>query len=284
MTTQSHDVAIVTDSTCDIPDELLRKYQITVVPLYVIWGDEQLRDGVDIDEETFFARLPDDPVPPQTSQPTPGDFMRAIEKLDAREVLVITLSKALSGTHESACQAREELDVPVRVVDSFSLSMGLGWQVLAAARAREEGADVEGMVAAAQRVRQDTSLLLTVDTLEYLHRGGRIGAAAKLLGSVVQLKPLLTINHDNGILEPVEKIRTRRRALRRIVEGTFERVDPAKPTHAAVIHGAASSDARMLLHEVLQRCERVETVVSALTPVLGVHGGPGTVGIAAYND
>jgi DegV family protein with EDD domain len=283
MTNQSHDIALVTDSTCDIPDELLDKYQITTVPLYVIWGDEQLRDGVDIDQETFFTRLPDDPIHPKTSQPTPGDFARTIEKLDAREVLVITLSKALSGTHESACQARDELDVPVRVVDSYSLSMGLGWQVLAAARAREQGADIQGMIAAAERVRAETSLLLTVDTLEYLHRGGRIGAAAKLLGSVIQLKPLLTIDHSDGTLQPVEKVRTRKRALQRIVEGTFERIDPTQPTHAGILHGAAPEDARKLMHQVMERCERAEPIVAAITPVLGVHGGPGTVGIAAYN-
>lgn len=284
MTNQSHDVAIVTDSTCDIPDKLLRQYRITTIPLYVLWGDEQLRDGVDIDQEGFFARLRDDPIHPKTSQPTPGDFVRALQELKAREILIITLSEALSGTYESAVKAREELDVPIRVVNSRSLSMGLGWQVVAAARAREQGADVEGMVAAAEWVRENTSLLLTVDTLEYLHRGGRIGGAAKLLASVVQLKPLLGINHTTGTLEAVEKIRTRRRALQRVVEGTFERVDPAKPTHAAVIHGAAPEDAGMLLDEVLKRCEQAETVLSAVTPVLGVHGGPGVVGIAAYNE
>ena len=278
-----HDVAIVTDSTCDIPAELVEQYRLTVVPLYVLWGDEELVDGVDIDVDTFFARLPDDPIHPQTSQPTPGDFVRAIQKLDAREVLIITLTKALSGTHESAVQAREEVDVPVHVFDSRSLSMGLGWQVLAAARAREEGADVAGMIAAAEYVRENTSLLLTVDTLEYLHRGGRIGSAAKLLGSVVQLKPLLSVNHESGTLEAVGKVRTRKRALLRIVEGTFERIDPNKPTRAAVIHGAAPEDSQELLQALRRRCPTVEPLVSTVTPVLGVHGGPGTVGIAAYN-
>jgi DegV family protein with EDD domain len=249
----------------------------------VLWGDEQLVDGVDIDEESFFARLPDDPIHPKTSQPTPGDFVRALEPLDAQEILIITLSKALSGTHESACQARAEIDVPVHVVDSRSLSMGLGWQVLAAARAREEGADVEGMVAAAQRVRQRTSLLLTVDTLEYLHRGGRIGGAAKLLGSLVQLKPLLTVDQETGTLDALEKVRTRKRALSRMVEGTFSRVDPTRQAHIAVMHGAAPDDAQHLLHEVEERCQQAEILTSAITPVLGVHGGPGTVGIAAYN-
>ena len=283
MTDSTYDVAIVTDSTCDIPDALIEQYDLTIVPLYILWGDEQLIDGVEIDQDAFFDRLPDDPVHPKTSQPTPTDFVHAIEGLEAQEVVIITISQALSGTYESACQAREELDVPVHVVDSYSLSMGLGWQVLAAARAREKGADVEGMIAALERARQGMHLLLTVDTLEYLHRGGRIGGAAKLLGSLVQLKPLLGINHETGTLEAVEKIRTRKRALQRLVEEVFERVDPHELTHAAVVHGAAPEDARLLLHEIIERCRQVEPVVSSITPVLGVHGGPGLVGIAAYN-
>jgi DegV family protein with EDD domain len=284
MTNRGQNIAIVTDSTCDLPVELVEKHHLTIVPLYVLWGDEQLIDGVDIDPETFFARLPEDPIHPQTSQPTPGDFVRAIEGLEAREVFIITLSKALSGTYESACQAREEVDVPVHVVDSYSLSLGLGWQVLAAARARDKGADIEGMIAAAQHVRERTSLLLTVDTLEYLHRGGRIGGAAKLLGSMVQLKPLLEIDHTTGMIDAVEKIRTRKRAMRRLMDETFQRLDPCRPTHAGVLHGAAPADARLLLHQILDRCECVEPLVAAITPVLGVHGGPGVVGIAAYND
>ncbi|MFW6115992.1 MAG: DegV family protein [Chloroflexota bacterium] len=284
MTTPRERIAIVTDNTCDIPAPLVEQYRLTVVPLYVIWGDEELRDGVDIDQETFYGRLTQDPIHPQTSQPTPGDFVRAIEGLDAQGVLVITLTKALSGTYESACQARQELNVPIHVVDSYSLSMGLGWQVLAAARAREAGADVAGMVTAAEAVREKLSLLLTVDTLEYLHRGGRIGGAAKLVGSLVQLKPLLEIDHKSGVIEAVEKIRTRKRALRCLVEETFRRVDPERPAKVAVMHGAARDDAEMLCREAQDRCREAEIVKSTITPVLGVHGGPGVVGIAAYNE
>ncbi|MGD2105085.1 MAG: DegV family protein [Anaerolineae bacterium] len=283
MTNKVHDVAIVTDSTSDIPAELVQKHNLTVVPLYVIWGDDQLRDGVDIDQPTFYARLPRDPIHPQTSQPTPADFVQAIERLEAQQVLIVTVSKALSGTYESACQARELLEVPVHVVDSYSLSLGLGWQVVEAARARDEGAGIEEMIATVERVREKMSLLLTVDTLEYLHRGGRIGGAAKLLGSIVQLKPLLCVNHSTGTLEAVEKTRTRKRALRRLVDETLQRVDPRKPLHAAVIHGAAPEDAKVLLNELLNRCDQIEVLQGAITPVLGVHGGPGVVGIAAYN-
>jgi len=279
-----YDIAIVTDSTCDIPAELIQRYDLTVVPLYVLWGDEELQDGVDIDQKSFFERLPQDPIHPQTSQPTPGDFVRAMEGLDAQEVLVITLSKALSGTYESAIQARQQLDVPVRVVDSYSMSMGLGWQVLAAAEVREEGGDIEAMIAAAERVRERLSLLLTVDTLEYLHRGGRIGGAAKLVGSLVKLKPLLEIDHESGSIDAVEKIRTRKRSLQQLLDETFRRIDPERPTKAAVMHGAAPDAAEWLRAEVESRCAEVEIIQRPITPVLGVHGGPGVVGIAAYSE
>jgi DegV family protein with EDD domain len=277
-------VAIMTDTTSDIPPELIQEYQIIVVPLYVVWGDEELLDGQDIDNPTFYARLPQDPIHPQTSQPTPADFVRAIERADADEVLIITLTSALSGTHDSALQAREMVDVPVHIFDSSSLSMGLGWQVLAAARERERGGSVDDMIAAAERVRDRLSLLLTVDTLEYLHRGGRIGGAAKLLGSVVQIKPVLEVDHSTGVLELAGKVRTRRRALQEIVDETFRRLDGSEPTRAAVLHGAAPEDARMLGEKVRERCDPRELIMTQITPVLGVHGGPGVVGIAAYNE
>jgi DegV family protein with EDD domain len=277
-------VAIMTDSTCDIPADLIEEYRIKIVPLYVVWGDEELLDGRDIDNAGFYARLPQDPIHPKTSQPTPADFLHAIEELDADEVVVIALSAALSGTCDSALQAKESLDVPVHVFDSRSLSMGLGWQVLAAAREREQGGSVDDIIAAAERVRDRLRLLLTVDTLEYLHRGGRIGSAAKLLGSVVQLKPVLEVNHDTGVLEVVSKIRTRKKALREIIEETFRHLDTTESMRAAVLHGAAPGDAETLAEAIRERSDPQELVMAQITPVLGVHGGPGVVGVAVYNE
>jgi DegV family protein with EDD domain len=274
----------MTDSTCDIPPDLLEEHHISVVPLYVLWGDEELLDGKDIDNAGFYARLPRDPIHPKTSQPTPADFVHAIEKLDADEVVVIALSAALSGTCDSALQARESLDIPVHVFDSRSLSMGLGWQVLAAVRERDQGGSVEDILAAAERVRERLSVLLTVDTLEYLHRGGRIGGAAKLLGSVVQIKPVLEVDHNTGVLEVAGKVRTRKRALQEIVDETFRRLDGTVPMRIGILHGAAPEDARLLIEKVKERSDPLELVMTQITPVLGVHGGPGVVGIAAYNE
>jgi DegV family protein with EDD domain len=284
MNGQTGRTAIITDSTCDIPRELVERHEIIVVPLYVLWGEDQLLDGQEINSQAFYARLLQDPVHPTTSQPTPADFVQAIEQAGAEEVLIITISEALSGTWDSAHQAGTMVDVPVHVVNSFSLSMGLGWQVLAAARVRAEGGGTEAMIAEAQSVRGHTSFLLTVDTLEYLHRGGRIGGAAKLLGSLIQLKPLLGINHTTGSLEAVERIRTRKKALDRLVEETLGRIDLRKPVHVAVVHAAAEEDARRLQQAIERQCEVAEMVLSEITPVLGVHGGPGLVGICAHND
>ncbi len=276
--------AILTDSTCDIPPVLLEQYHITVVPLCVIWGHEELRDGVDIDTPTFYARLARDPLHPQTSQPTPTNFAEAVRRTDAEEALIITLTSALSGTYEAALQAQAMLDRPVHVVDSRSLSMGLGWQILAAVRERERGGSLAAMIAAAERVRDGSSLLLTLDTLEYLHRGGRIGTAAKLLASAVQLKPVLEVDHASGALQVVGKIRTRRKALTKLVEETFARLDQTRPMRVAVLHGGAVEDAQALAEAVKRQIQPLELILSQITPALGVHGGPGAVGICAYND
>ncbi|MGD2164163.1 MAG: DegV family protein [Anaerolineae bacterium] len=276
-------VAILTDSGCDIPPDLVEKHQIVVVPLYVIWGDEDLRDGQDIDNPTFYDRLTRDPIHPQTSQPAPSDFARALAQSRADQALIITLTGALSGTYDAALQAANMVDMPVHVVDSRSLSMGLGAQVLAAAREREAGGSLQTMIAAAEKVRDSLSLVLTLETLEYLHRGGRIGTAAKVLASAVRLKPLLEVDHSTGLLEVVGRIRTRRKALARIVDELFTRVDETKPLRAAVLHAAAAEEALALAKEIRRRAQPLELIVAQITPALGVHGGPGAVGACAYN-
>jgi DegV family protein with EDD domain len=280
----NHRIAIITDSTSDLPPDLAEQYAIQIVPLYVLWGDEQLLDGVDISNDEFYKRLPADPNQPTTSQPTPADFVRAIEGLDAEEVAIFTLARRLSATYESASMAGEMVDVPVHVVNSNSISMGLGWQVLAAARAREQGGDVAAMLAEAERVRRGLSVLFVVDTLDYLHRGGRIGGAARLLGSALQLKPLLEVNAEVGVVDSVERIRTRQRSLRRLVEATFERLDPDKPLRISILSGGAPEETKALFDEMQQTYKPVEITIAKVSPVIGTHAGPGLVGLGGYND
>ena len=195
----THKIALLTDSTCDIPRELLDKYDIQVIPLTIIWGEEQFRDGVDLTAEDFYKRLEEDPTIPTTSQPTPQQMVQAYDAAKskgAEQILIITISKAMSGTHESAKAAAELVDLPVTVLDSKANSMSLGWQVLAAARAREQGGDLQAMVSAADKARSTMVYIITLDTLEYLHKGGRIGGASHFIGNLLNLKPQISVDHS----------------------------------------------------------------------------------------
>jgi len=283
MSASTHRIALITDSTADIPPEWANRYGIIVVPLYVIWGDATYRDGIDIAKAEFYERIGQDSVHPKTSQPTPTDFSRVIAECGADEALIITISGSLSGTLNSAVQAREMANIPVHIEDSRSVSMGLGWQVLAAARAREAGGGVAEMRAAARAAREKQRTFFTVDTLEYLHRGGRIGGAAAFLGTLLQLKPVLAVDVTTGRVEAAERSRTRRRALKRVVELAFEGIDASAPVRVAVMHAAAAKDAALLLEELLALHALSEHLVCEMTPVLGVHGGPGLVGMCIVN-
>jgi DegV family protein with EDD domain len=281
-------IAIVTDSTCDIPPQLVEELGIIVVPQHLIWGMTELRDGVDIDRPTFYARLRTDPAHPRSACPRSAVFVRAIRELGegATKAVVVTISSQLSDTAKSAYGARDQLllDIPLHVVDSLSCSMGLGWQVLAAARARDQGADVKTILAEIRRVREQMSLFLTIDTLDYLRKSGRIGGMSRFMWSTFQRKPLLVVDTATGRIEQRELVRTRERALHRLVEITFERVDPARPLHVAVLHGAALDEARAIHDEIEARYHPVELLFGQVTPILGIHTGPGVVSLCAYND
>lgn len=196
---------------------------------------------------------------------------------------MIVLSKSLSGTYDSVMGAMDLVDKPIHLIDSRSVSMGLGWQVLAAARTLEAGGDVEAVLEATDRVRRNLSVLFAVDTLEYLYRGGRIGGASRFLGTALGLKPLLEITTDTGVVDAVERIRTRRKAHQRLLDLTAERLDTTKPLHMSVMHASAPEDAQALRERMQERFNPVEITVGGISPVLGVHGGPGLVGIGGYN-
>jgi DegV family protein with EDD domain len=276
-------VAIVTDSTADLPADLAAQRDITIIPLYLIWGDQQLKAGIDITNDEFYERLPHDPRHPSSSQPTPADFLSLYRELDADHTLVVAVSDRLSGTYASATAAQAMYDKPVTVINTRAVSMGLGWQALAAADVRDRGGSVDEMVAAAEAVRASSSILFCPATLEYLHRGGRIGAAAKLLGSALQLKPILMVDLELGIIDTFEKIRTRTKSLARLTEASWQRLDPAKTTRIAVIHGHCEEEARQVADMLRAHAEPAELVLAELGPVVGTHGGPGIIGIAGYS-
>lgn len=282
-------VALVTDSTCDLPRELARQLGIVIIPQILIWGTEERLDNVDITPDEFYSRLTVDPVHPKSSQPIPQTFTRLFEELRAsgsEAVVAVLLSDQLSGTLASAYQAAAALPgYPVHIVNSRIVSMGLGFQVLAAARARAARLGAEGMVAAAEAVRERIHLYLSVETLEYLHRGGRIGGAAKLIGTALQLKPMLMVDTRSGQVEPVERTRTRRKALERLYEVFTQRVDPGRPSRVAVMHGSAPEEAEAFAERVRADYNLVdEVIVTSTSPVIGVHTGPWAIGLSGYNE
>lgn len=274
-------VAIVTDSTSYIPKDILDQYPISVAPQVLIWGEQSYEDGVDISPSEFYTRLKGARVLPSTSQVTPKSFNKIFGQLLAEDyqVLALLISEKLSGTIASAVQALEmHPGAPIEIVDSYSTAMALGFQVLTVARAAKEGASLAECKALAENCRQHTGVIFAVDTLEFLHRGGRIGGASRFLGTALNIKPILEL--VDGRVEPVERVRTRQKSLERLLELAAERIGSRRPVRLATLHAQAPDEARMLLDMGLKRFNAVEQVFSEVSPVVGNHTGPGTVGVA----
>jgi DegV family protein with EDD domain len=273
-------VAIVTDSTADLPPELTRSRSIIVVPLTLNFEGKSLLDGVDIRPDEFYRRLPAATIHPTTSQPPPGRFAEAYASLltDHDSVVSIHISEKLSGTYASARQAADMTDpMRVRVVDSELVSMSLGLITLAAATLASSGADVETIEAKVIDMRPHIQTYFSVATLEFLRRGGRIGRASALLGSVLQVKPVLCIR--DGQVTPLERVRTFERALNRVVELTRE-VDRGHGVCVIVGHADAEADAERIARELDPIAETL--TIQPLGPVVGAHAGPGVVGVGCY--
>ncbi len=277
----ANEVAIVTDSTATIPQEYLERYPIQVAPQVLIWGEETLHDGVDIQPREFYQRLATASVMPTTSQVSPATLKEIFSQLAGQgyDILAILISAKLSGTISSAEQAKEMLpDVRIEIVDSNSAAMAMGFQVLQVAKIAVEGASIEECKALAERARDLTGVVPAVDTLEFLHRGGRIGGASRLLGTALNIKPILEL--QNGRIEPLERVRTRRKSLQRLVELVAERTGGRRPLRIATLHADAYDEAKKLLADASERLKADESIFSEVSPVVGAHVGPGTIGIA----
>jgi DegV family protein with EDD domain len=276
-------VAVITDSTAYIPDALLKTHHITVTPQVLIWGEETLYDGVDILPDEFYKRLKTAKIMPTTSQ-VPIVFMKdEFEKLfeSGYEVLGIFLSAKLSGTMQSAIQAREMLPKAANkivIVDSNSTAMAMGFQVLTAARAAQSGSSLAECQKLAEEARSHTGVYFVVDTLEFLRRGGRIGGAQALLGSALNIKPILELR--DGRIESVEKVRTKSKAIDRMIDLVAEKVAGQTPVRLATLHANAEAEARAALETVALRLQPIESVFASVSPAIGAHAGPGTIGLA----
>ena len=282
---QNHKIAVVTDSTAYIPKEALGELNIPVMPLWLLWGDERFRDGVDIDPPTFYRRLREAKVLPTTSQPSAGEFEQFFRQAGAGHdgIAAVLVSSKLSGTVASALMAQAELpELNVGIVDSLSISMSLGFIVLAAARAAAAGKPLDEVIAAAEEMRERVHLLFCVDTLEYLHRLGRIGGAKRLLGTALRIKPLLHL--EDGRVEPLTQVRTKRKAIAHMYEEVEKRLAGKRIAEAAVLDIDSPAEGDAVAEQVKARFGLSTVYRTAVSPVVGTHAGPGTVGIAFYAE
>lgn len=280
-------IAVATDSTAYLPPEVRERLRIPVIPLNLLWGEEVLKDGVDIYPTAFYQRLGSAKVMPTTSQPSAGEFVdffrQVAEQMKTDTVVGVFISSGLSGTVASAEAAKAMLsDLRVEVVDSRSTSMGQGFQAMAAAEAAQAGASLEEVLEAAHRVRYRLQVLFVVDTLEFLHRGGRIGGAQRFLGTALKIKPLLEL--EGGKIEALEQVRTKKKALDRLLEIALERRGAAPVPRVAVVHANALEEGRELLEKAQQVLDPEESYIAEVSPVIGTHTGPGTLGVAFYTQ
>jgi DegV family protein with EDD domain len=271
----------VTDSSCDLPDELAGLHRIEIVPLTIRFGDREFTDRVDLTHVEFWETLNESADLPETAAPSAGAFREKFQELaadGATGILVVCLSASLSGTSQAAAIAAEQTsDVPVRVVDSRNVSMAMGFQVLEAARAAARGEDLAGVESAALHARDRTNFVVALDTLEYLQRGGRIGPAQAFFGGLLQVKPLITM--EDGVVAPAGRVRTRSRAWSALVEeaaGLGSRL-----AEVAVVSGASpdTESFRDQLASVIPT-----HLVAQIGPVVGTHSGPGVLGFAYRLD
>jgi len=270
-------VRVVSDSACDLPPETCEALGIEIVPLTIRFGDEEYVDREELSTDEFWRKLETAPTLPETAAPSVGAFeetFRNLHDAGADGIVCVNLSAALSATMQSAQVAAKALDglCPIEIIDSASASMGIGILTLHAARRAAEGAGVETIAREVTERRSRQSLYATLDTLEYLKKGGRIGGAQALLGSMLSIKPIVTV--VNGAVEQAGKVRTRSKALNFILE----RVPDGSVESVCVLHSGAA-DIDEFLAQLRPKVPGAEIVVGRIGPVVGVHVGPGAMGI-----
>ena len=287
------EVAIVTDSTTSIPESLLHNLHIAWVPYYIHRGAEVLRDLVTIQREPFYSWMLTARELPQTASPGPGDYITKYQELyrqGVRQIVSIHMTSKGSGAYQAALAAKNMIqetipDLLVEVVDTLNTAMCHGWMAIESARDALAGKTVEDIVKRIKGMMPVTRMILTADTLQYLYLGGRIGKAKHLLGSLLNIKPL--IGMEDGVVVAIGQARSRNEAYRRIVDLVEKAVGQNAQIKVAVVHAAAIDEANKLKHLLLERMDKISTQVvecltAELSPALGVHSGPGTVGVCYY--
>jgi DegV family protein with EDD domain len=277
-------IAIVTDSAANIPQALVERHAIEVIPLWVQIEDRSYRDGIDIHPLEFFRRLREKVRRVGTSQPSLGEFLEFYRRVQERaeSIVSVHLAGRYSGILNAARAAAAELaPFPIEVVDSGTVAMAQGFAALVAARAAEAGASLVEVVQRVKAAIPRIDLIATVESLEWAVRGGRLAWAARLVDNLLRVKPLLRVRGNQ--VDLIGQARTRGKAVRRLLDVLAERVGDA-PLHVAVLYSGAIEEAQRVKEEIVSRFRCVEVYVEWITPVLGVHAGPGTLGLAFYAD
>jgi DegV family protein with EDD domain len=277
-------IAIVTDSVACVPTDLVEEYDIHVVPFHVLWDGDDFKDGVDLTPAEFYRLFGENKAYPTTSQPSLADFVRTYARLSetAEGIVSIHIPAELTGVVSVAkTAAREAASVPVVVIDTGLATIAQGFVVLEAARAAASGATLDEVVAVAESMLPRVHFYATLDDLKHLHRGGRIGEAATLLGSKLRINPILSL--ENGKVRVFAVVRTRRTAVEKMLDMMWQHVGE-RPLHASVFHGDALTEAERIAEEIHGRFNCVEFYITEFTPVMGAHTGPGVLGLAFYAE
>ncbi len=274
-------IKIVTDSTAYLPEEVMQRYGIHVIPLNVLFGESTYKEGRDISYVQFYSMLAQAAELPTTSQPSMGEFYELYSNLvrDGSEIISIHISSKISGTVDSALMACKELpEAKISVVDSLSTAIGLELMVIAAAEAVAAGRSRAEVVSMVERMAKEMRLFFVVDTLEYLQKGGRIGGAAALLGSLLSMKPILCLK--DGRVEALGKVRTKRKAVKRILDLMVDEWGSETPVRVAVAHALAPDEGQELMEQAKSCLNCTACYLAQIGPVIGTHTGPGALGLA----
>ena len=280
-------VAVLTDSCASIPDDLIEQLNIEVVSYYIHRGKEIIRDLVDMTREEFFGWMPTAKELPKSATPGPGDYLTAFRRLAerAREIVTVCMTSVGSGAYQAATVAKEiassELpDLRIEVIDTLQVAVCHGWSAIEAARAALAGASLEKVAKTAREVARKSTMIQTADTLRYLYMGGRIGRATHMVGTLLNIKPL--IGMEEGVITPLGQARSRRQAYRKMVDIMADKVGLGARIKIGYVHAIALEEVEKLRRIVEPKFDCQESHVTELSMALGVHTGPGTVGLGFF--
>ena len=276
-------IAILTDSSSYLPKAYIEDKNIRVIPLKIHWDENTYMDGVDLSPVEFYERLEKSLTLPTTSQPSTGEFLQIFRELAPHYdgIVIPLISSGLSGTVDSAKIAASMFsEIPVEIIDSRSTTAGLALIVTAIAQAVSDSRSLNETKSLAEDIVNRLDMFFVVDTLKYLHKGGRIGGASRYFGTALSIKPILFIN-DQGKIDALEKVRTKRKSTERLIQLAVEKAD-GKPVVVGVLHANALKEAKNLQEQLLQQLDCTHIEIYDLSPAIGVHVGPGTIGLAIY--